>query len=148
MAEASSTAGTGRTGYVYVVAGMSALGGLLFGYDTGVISGALLFIREEFGLSPFLQGFVVSSLLVGAMAGAISCGPITDAFGRKKVVILAAVVFAVGALVVLRAAQRTSPGPRRAPEEVLAERYARGEIDEEELRRRLATLRDTGVGTA
>lgn len=99
MAEASSAAGTGRTGYVYVVAGMSALGGLLFGYDTGVISGALLFIREEFQLSPFLQGFVVSSLLVGAMAGAISCGPITDAFGRKKVVILAAVVFAVGALV-------------------------------------------------
>ena len=100
MSEApSNVAATNKTGYVYVIAGLTALGGLLFGYDTGVISGALLFIREDFQLSPFLQGFVVSSLLVGAMVGALGCGPLTDRFGRRSIVILAAVVFGVGALV-------------------------------------------------
>ena len=47
-----------------------ALGGLLFGYDTGVISGALLFIKEDFDLTPFLEGAVVAALLLGAMVGA------------------------------------------------------------------------------
>lgn len=99
MSESSSVAATNKTGYVYVVASLTALGGLLFGYDTGVISGALLFIRDEFQLSPFLQGFIVSSLLVGAMVGALGCGPLTDRFGRRNIVILAAVVFGVGAIV-------------------------------------------------
>ena len=100
MSEArTAVAATNKTGYVYVVAGLTALGGLLFGYDTGVISGALLFIREEFQLSPFLQGFVVSSLLVGAMIGAVGCGPLTDRFGRRSIVILAAIVFGAGALI-------------------------------------------------
>ena len=44
-----------------------ALGGLLFGYDTGVISGAILFITSDFGLSPFMQGAIVAALLLGAM---------------------------------------------------------------------------------
>ena len=99
MSEASAaTAAGNRNPYVYVVAGISALGGLLFGYDTGVISGALLFIQEDFQLTPFLQGFVVSSLLVGAMVGAIGCGPLTDRLGRRWVILLAAVIFAVGAV--------------------------------------------------
>ena len=100
MSESRSTvAATNKTGYVYVVAVLTALGGLLFGYDTGVISGALLFIREDFHLSPFLQGFVVSSLLIGAMVGALGCGPLTDRFGRRNIVILAALVFGAGALI-------------------------------------------------
>ena len=99
MSEAS--AGANRVSgnrYVYAVSAIAGLGGMLFGYDTGVISGALLFIREEFGLSAFLQGAVVSSLLVGATIGALVAGPFADRFGRRAVLISAAIVFALGAL--------------------------------------------------
>lgn len=75
-----------------------ALGGLLFGYDTGVISGAILFIRPEFGLTPFLEGLVVSSILLGAAIGAGSAGPLSDGLGRRNLILIAAVIFSVGAL--------------------------------------------------
>ena len=75
-----------------------ALGGLLFGYDTGVISGAILFITEDFGLSPFMQGAVVASLLLGAMVGAALAGPLSDRLGRKRLIMIAAVTFTVGAI--------------------------------------------------
>jgi MFS family permease len=55
---------------VYVVAALSALCGLLFGYDTGVISGAILFIKQDFALSDFTVGLVVSAVLIGAVIGA------------------------------------------------------------------------------
>jgi MFS transporter, SP family, sugar:H+ symporter len=74
------------------------LGGLLFGYDTGVISGAILFITEDFGRSPFMQGAVVAALLLGAMLGAGLAGPLSDRMGRRRLIILAAVTFTVGAL--------------------------------------------------
>src|SRR5436305_12421358 len=76
-----------------------ALGGLLFGYDTGVISGALLFIPNDFKLSPFLQGAIVAGLLLGAMIGAASAGRLSDRLRRRKLIITAAVVFIAGALV-------------------------------------------------
>ena len=53
----------------YFIAGIAALGGLLFGYDTGVIPGALLFIREALALSPTMQGVVVAIVLAGAAGG-------------------------------------------------------------------------------
>jgi sugar porter (SP) family MFS transporter len=84
-----------------------ALGGLLFGYDTGVISGAILFIKEDFGLSPFMQGAVVAALLLGAMIGAGLAGPLSDRMGRRRLIIAAAVTFAVGALA---AAAAPNPG--------------------------------------
>jgi sugar porter (SP) family MFS transporter len=71
----------------------------LFGFDTGIISGALLFIKQEFGLSAGLQQLVVGSLLLAAVVGALLGGPISDAWGRKRTLILAALVFGVGALV-------------------------------------------------
>lgn len=75
-----------------------ALGGLLFGYDTGVISGAILFIRTSLHLTKFEQGFVVSAILIGAIVGSAVSGPLTDRLGRKKVVLIAALVFCVGAI--------------------------------------------------
>ena len=75
-----------------------ALGGLLFGYDTGVISGAILFIKDDFGLSPFMQGAVVAVLLLGAMVGAALAGPLSHRMGRRRLIIIAAVTFTVGAL--------------------------------------------------
>jgi MFS family permease len=85
-----------------VVASIAALGGLLFGYDTGVISGALLFIGQDFELNPFLEGFIVSSLLLGAMVGAGVSGALSDRLGRKPLIVAgwllyAAVYFAFAA---------------------------------------------------
>src|SRR5438067_13931455 len=84
---------TGRTIYFF-----GALGGLLFGYDTGVISGALLFIPNTFKLTPFVQGAVVAGLLLGAMIGAACAGRLSDRMGRRRLIILAAVVFSGGAV--------------------------------------------------
>src|ERR1700755_1922993 len=75
-----------------------ALGGLLFGYDTGVISGALLFIPNDFKLTPFLQGAIVAGLLLGAMIGAAAAGRLADSWGRRRLIMIAAVVFTGGSL--------------------------------------------------
>lgn len=84
--------------WLYVVAIIASLGGLLSGYDTGVISGALLFINESWDLSEYLQGLVVSSVLIGAVIGAATNGILADIFGRKKVIIATAVIFILGSI--------------------------------------------------
>ncbi|MFO1069920.1 MAG: sugar porter family MFS transporter [Geminicoccaceae bacterium] len=81
-----------------VMAGLAALGGLLFGYDTGVISGALLFIRQEFAMSPTMEGMVAAIALAGAAAGALVGGALSDRFGRRLVILGTALLFVVGAL--------------------------------------------------
>jgi sugar porter (SP) family MFS transporter len=81
-----------------LVAAVASLGGLLFGFDTGVISGALLFIKNDFVLSPTMQGIVTSMVLVGAVGGAACGGALTDRFGRKPVIIVMAVLFSLGSL--------------------------------------------------
>jgi Sugar (and other) transporter len=83
---------------LYAVAAVSALGGLLFGYDTGIISGALLHLREDLHLSSRTQEVVVSVILVGAMVGALWSGRLAVRHGRRRVVQRVAVVFAAGAL--------------------------------------------------
>lgn len=82
-----------RNGWLYF---FGALGGALYGYDTGVISGAILFMKEDLGLNAFTEGLVVSSILIGAMLGSSLSGKLTDQFGRKKAIIAAAILFIIG----------------------------------------------------
>ncbi len=85
--------------HVAVSAAVTALGGLLFGYDTGVVSGALLFVKKDFGgLSNFQQELVTSLLLVGAVVGALGAGRVSDKIGRRPAVMITAVVFVIGVL--------------------------------------------------
>jgi SP family galactose:H+ symporter-like MFS transporter len=84
--------------FVRIAVGIAALGGLLFGYDTGVISGAILFIKKEFSLSTTLQETVVSAVLIGAVIGAVIGGALADRFGRRKIIILAGVIFSLSAV--------------------------------------------------
>ncbi|KAK3038387.1 hypothetical protein RJ639_030287 [Escallonia herrerae] len=92
--------------YVLGLTLVAGIGGLLFGYDTGVISGALLYIRDEFEVvnqSSFLQETIVSMALVGAIIGAAAGGWVNDVYGRKKATLLADVVFAIGSIVMAAA---------------------------------------------
>lgn len=78
---------------------IATLGGLLFGYDTGVISGALLYMKDDLDLSAFGEATVVSSLLFpGAALGALLGGRIADRIGRKRMLLLCGAIFLVGAL--------------------------------------------------
>jgi SP family galactose:H+ symporter-like MFS transporter len=86
-----------RTRFVYLAAAISALGGMLFGYDIGVISGAILFIKGQFSLSPGMEEIVVSSVLLGSLLGALVGGFLADCLGRRRLLIITAVVFGVGA---------------------------------------------------
>lgn len=89
---------SGGNRFVIVIAVIAALGGLLFGYDTGIISGALLFIRDEFSLTDTAQQVVVGSLLLGAVAGALIAGPVSDGIGRRRSLVIVGLVFAVGSV--------------------------------------------------
>ena len=84
--------------WLYVVAVVASLGGLLSGYDTGVISGALLFINESWDLADTTQGILVSSVLIGAVIGAATNGILADMFGRKKIIMATAVIFILGSI--------------------------------------------------
>lgn len=89
-----------RLGLISIVA---CFGGLLFGYDTGVINGALRPMAEELGLNPITEGVATSSLVFAAALGALSCGRLSDAWGRRKTIILLAVLFFVGTAFVVAA---------------------------------------------
>jgi sugar porter (SP) family MFS transporter len=80
------------------VALIAAIGGFLFGYDTGIIGGALLFIKEDLQASSFEQQAIVGSLLVGAVVGAIAAGYLADRISRRRTTIVAGIAFVGGAL--------------------------------------------------
>src|SRR4029078_8114089 len=75
-----------------------ALGGLLFGYDTGVISGAILFIKKDLNLISWTEGVVVSSILLGSMSGAAISRGLSDRLGRRQEGRRAAPLWSLGAL--------------------------------------------------
>src|SRR3712207_1079144 len=77
---------------------VATFGGLLFGYDTGVINGALEPMKADLGLTAATEGLVTSSLLVGAAIGAAACGKLNDTLGRKKTLTILAVIFFVGTM--------------------------------------------------
>ncbi|WP_105031223.1 sugar porter family MFS transporter [Arthrobacter ruber] len=77
---------------------VATLGGLLFGFDTGVINGALPFMVDDLGLTAVTEGLVASSLVFGAAFGALAGGRLADAYGRRRMIIVLAVVFLVGTL--------------------------------------------------
>ncbi len=83
--------------YVMLIAVMTACGGLLFGYDVGVISGALLFLGKKFELSDQGQEVVTSAVLVGSFLGALGAGWYTRRFGGRSANMLAGAIFVVGA---------------------------------------------------
>ena len=92
--------------FLYVIAGVTAIAGFLYGYDTGIISGALLQIAAQFQLGPRMQEIIASSILVGAVLGALFCGSISERIGRRRTIMAVAGVFCIGAL-----ASSLSPTP-------------------------------------
>ncbi len=84
--------------YVYQCTFVAAVGGLLFGYDTAVVAGAIGFIQQKYQLSAAMTGWVASCALVGCMVGAMFAGALSDKLGRKKVLMISAVAFAVSSL--------------------------------------------------
>src|SRR5689334_13491328 len=85
-------------GFIIKVSAVAALGGLLFGYDTAVIAGVIGYLEQKFELSPAGVGWAASSAIWGCVVGAMMAGYLSDRFGRKKVLILTAVLFFVSSL--------------------------------------------------
>jgi SP family arabinose:H+ symporter-like MFS transporter len=89
---------SGSLAYVLLVSVVAAVGGLLFGFDTAVIAGANPFLKAHFELSEAMLGFAVASAIIGCIFGAAFAGTTSDRFGRKRVLLLCAVLFAVSAV--------------------------------------------------
>jgi sugar porter (SP) family MFS transporter len=99
----TSDARTGRTahtnlGYLVPICLVATLGGLLFGYDTGVISGAIERLTVHFRLDEVMTGWASGCVLIGCAAGVLIVGPVSDRFGRKKALVLAAGLFLISAV--------------------------------------------------
>lgn len=87
----------GRKGFLIMISSIAALGGFLFGYDTGVINGTQFYFSKYFDLSAALKGWVVGSALIGCFVGALIAGPLSKKFGRKNSLILSALLFTISA---------------------------------------------------
>lgn len=87
-----------KTSYLLSISFISALGGYLFGFDFAVISGALPFLRDQFGLNEYWEGFATGSLALGAIVGCLTAGRVADKYGRRPGLFLAALIFGVSSL--------------------------------------------------
>ncbi len=88
----------GNYRYLYLISLTAALGGLLFGYDTAVIAGAIGLLRIKFELSAAMTGWAASSAIIGCIFGAMFAGKLSDVYGRKKILIITAILFAISAI--------------------------------------------------
>ncbi|MBX2966590.1 MAG: sugar porter family MFS transporter [Cyclobacteriaceae bacterium] len=84
--------------FIYFVSAIAAIGGLLFGYDTAVIAGAIGFLETKFQLTPAMTGWAASSAIWGCVVGAMFAGYASDKIGRKKVLIITAILFATSSI--------------------------------------------------
>ncbi|HTI11021.1 MAG TPA: sugar porter family MFS transporter [Puia sp.] len=84
--------------YILGISFISALGGYLFGFDFAVITGALPFLRQQYGLDAYWEGFATGSLALGAIAGCLVAGTVSDQYGRRKGLLLAAAIFCISSL--------------------------------------------------
>lgn len=96
LGTAIRTRGSGK--YTFGLALSAGLAGLLYGYDTVSISGAIEFLRARYGLSALMEGLVVSSIMLGAVIGAATAGFLSDRFGRKRILITGGAFFLVAAV--------------------------------------------------
>jgi len=87
-----------KNGYLLFIALSAAFGGFLFGYDTAIISGTISFVKVKFALNTNMEGWFVSSALVGCIAGVVFAGELSDRFGRKRALIASGLLFAVSAI--------------------------------------------------
>ena len=84
--------------FIVLVSAVAALGGLLFGFDTAIISGAIPYISSYFGMDEYMLGWSVSSILVGCAVGALFAGSLADRYGRRLTLIICALLFAVSGI--------------------------------------------------
>ena len=137
--------------FVLLITSVAAIGGFLFGYDTAVISGAIGFLEAHFHLTPMLKGWAGASAIVGCIPGAMFAGVLSDRWGRKKVLIVCAALYAISGV--------ASALPQTFPQFVVA-RFIGGlsigassaicplyiaEIAPEKYRGRLGTLFQLGI---
>ncbi|KAL5013672.1 hypothetical protein ScPMuIL_007942 [Solemya velum] len=97
--EDSQESKTKISGYIYLLTCFATVGGLLFGYDTGIVSGSLLLIGDEWSLSTIWREAIVSATIGAAAISALVAGYLADKFGRKKVIMAASLIFTAGAVV-------------------------------------------------
>lgn len=86
-------------GIIYLMSLLSAMGGFLFGYDTGIVSGAMVFVRKIFNLNSLWQELVVSITILGAWIFSLMAGSLSERYGRKAVILYASVIFTVGSVI-------------------------------------------------
>ncbi len=135
-----------NTKYILFLTSVAALGGFLFGYDTAVISGTTDFLQERFGLSDFELGWACASALIGCIIGSAAAGYFSDRFGRRKILIVAAILYtisAIGSAIPLNLTQlsiaRIIGGVGVGAASLLSPLYI-AEIAPEKIRGRLVTL--------